>query len=157
VKNLPNQLNKFGGDIMRLILSLLMIIGLTFGLIGQNSQVNDETSVGSDGANRITLAGAKKHFDDGDAVFIDTRSESAYQQEHIKGSINVTMQNLEEKLKDLPKNKRIIAYCSWREEHTSAGLVLKLKEKGITNAYALIGGTQAWVNAKYPTEGEAKK
>jgi hypothetical protein len=112
VKNLPNQLNKFGGDIMRLILSLLMIIGLTFGLIGQNSQVNDETSVGTDGANRITLAGAKKHFDDGDAVFIDTRSESAYQQEHITGSINVTMQNLEEKLKDLPKNKRIIAYCS---------------------------------------------
>jgi rhodanese-related sulfurtransferase len=35
--------------------------------------------------------------------------------------------------------------------------VLKLKEKGITNAYALTGGTQAWVNAKYPTEGETKK
>jgi rhodanese-related sulfurtransferase len=30
--------------------------------------------------------------------------------------------------------------------------VLKLKEKGITNAFALVGGTQAWVNAKYPTE-----
>jgi rhodanese-related sulfurtransferase len=31
-------------------------------------------------------------------------------------------------------------------------LVTKLKEKGITNAYALRGGTQAWIDAKYPTE-----
>jgi rhodanese-related sulfurtransferase len=28
--------------------------------------------------------------------------------------------------------------------------VSKLKEKGIENAYALVGGTQAWKNAGYP-------
>jgi rhodanese-related sulfurtransferase len=35
--------------------------------------------------------------------------------------------------------------------------VLKLKEKGVSNAYALLGGTNGWINAKYPTEGEIKK
>jgi rhodanese-related sulfurtransferase len=35
--------------------------------------------------------------------------------------------------------------------------VSKLKEKGIQNGYALIGGTQAWKNAGYPMEGDASK
>jgi rhodanese-related sulfurtransferase len=34
--------------------------------------------------------------------------------------------------------------------------VLKLKEKGITNAFALVGGTDAWIKAKYPTEKAAQ-
>jgi rhodanese-related sulfurtransferase len=29
-------------------------------------------------------------------------------------------------------------------------LVTKLKEKGIGNAYALVGGTNAWKSAGYP-------
>jgi len=29
-----------------------------------------------------------------------------------------------------------------------------LNEKGYTNAFALIGGTQAWKNAGYPMEGK---
>jgi Rhodanese-related sulfurtransferase len=32
-----------------------------------------------------------------------------------------------------------------------------LKEKGIENAYALIGGTKAWKDAGYPMEGETVK
>ncbi|MGI8641299.1 MAG: rhodanese-like domain-containing protein [Pyrinomonadaceae bacterium] len=31
-------------------------------------------------------------------------------------------------------------------------MVTKLKEKGIGNAYALVGGTAAWKNAGYPME-----
>jgi rhodanese-related sulfurtransferase len=34
--------------------------------------------------------------------------------------------------------------------------VLKLKEKGIKNAYALMGGTPAWKNAGYPMETDKK-
>jgi rhodanese-related sulfurtransferase len=36
-------------------------------------------------------------------------------------------------------------------------LVLKLKEKGIENAYALIDGTKGWILAGYPTEKSEKK
>jgi len=31
-------------------------------------------------------------------------------------------------------------------------LVLKLKEKGIENAFAMIDGTKGWILAGYPTE-----
>lgn len=66
----------------------------------------------ADDAPRITLADAKKDFDAGTAIFVDTRAEAAYQNEHIKGSINISADTLEAKYKELPKDKKIIAYCS---------------------------------------------
>jgi predicted sulfurtransferase len=65
-----------------------------------------------DNAARISLADAKKAFDDGSAIFVDSRAESAYKDEHIKGAINITHDTLEARLKDLPKDKKIIVYCS---------------------------------------------
>ena len=65
-----------------------------------------------DDAPRITLADAKKDFDDGNAVFVDTRAEVAYQQGHIKGAINLPMEAFEMRYKEIPTNKKIIAYCS---------------------------------------------
>ncbi len=66
----------------------------------------------TDEAPRIALADAKKDFDAGTAIFVDTRGAASYDNEHIKGSINVSADMLEAKLKELPKDKKIIAYCS---------------------------------------------
>ena len=66
----------------------------------------------ADEAARISLTEAKKEFDAGNAVFLDTRAEAAYNNEHIKGALNVTEATLEEKYKEIPKGKKIIAYCS---------------------------------------------
>lgn len=65
-----------------------------------------------DDAPRITLADAKKDFDAGTAIFVDTRNDASYKLEHIKGSINISADMLEAKYKELPKDKKIIAYCS---------------------------------------------
>jgi len=35
-------------------------------------------------------------------------------------------------------------------------LVAKLKEKGVENAFALVGGTQGWKAADYPMESSEK-
>jgi 3-mercaptopyruvate sulfurtransferase SseA len=66
----------------------------------------------ADDAPRITLADAKKEFDAGNVVFIDTRAKAAYDAEHIKGSINMTTSDVETRYKEIPPNKKIIAYCS---------------------------------------------
>ena len=65
-----------------------------------------------DDAPRITLADAKKDFDAGSAIFVDTRAKAAYDNEHIKGSINMTTGDVEARYKELPIGKKIIAYCS---------------------------------------------
>ena len=66
----------------------------------------------ADDAPRISLADAKKDFDAGSAIFVDTRADAAYKTEHIKGSINMTMGDLDARYKELPTDKKIIAYCS---------------------------------------------
>ena len=63
-------------------------------------------------APRISLADAKKDFDAGTAVFIDTHAPEQYAQQHIPGSINVPANNMEPYLNKIPKGKKIIAYCS---------------------------------------------
>ncbi len=63
-------------------------------------------------APRISLADAKKDFDNGKAIFIDTRSEAAFNNERIKGALNLPASDFEKAYKKIPKNKKIIAYCS---------------------------------------------
>jgi hypothetical protein len=63
-------------------------------------------------APRISLADAKKDFDAGNAVFIDTRAEQSFKQEHIKGAINIAAETFEARYKEIPTSKKIIAYCS---------------------------------------------
>lgn len=66
----------------------------------------------ADDAPRISLADAKKEFDAGTAVFIDTRAEDQYKQKHVKGAINITLQDDASKYNSIPKGKKIIVYCS---------------------------------------------
>jgi len=61
---------------------------------------------------RISLADAKKDFDDGAAIIIDARNEEAYKQEHIKGALNLAKGVNDEQLNKIPKGTKIIVYCS---------------------------------------------
>ena len=76
------------------------------------SPAPSETPIPSDDAPRITLEEAKKAFDEGKAFIIDARAEEAYKTEHIKGSVNIRHDNLDAMLKQIPKDKTIIVYCS---------------------------------------------
>lgn len=65
-----------------------------------------------DNAPRITLADAKKDFDNKTAVFIDTHSKEQYALEHIPGSINIQANTIKQNMDKVPKGKKLIAYCS---------------------------------------------
>lgn len=108
-----------------LALSFLLTIALLIGTACQSASTantannaNNTNKIAApagnplDDAPRISLADAKKDFDAGTAIFVDTRAEAAYKNEHIKGSVNISSENFEAKYKELPKDKKIIAYCS---------------------------------------------
>lgn len=65
-----------------------------------------------DNARRITAEELHKLWEKDEVVIIDTRPESAYKQEHIKGSISVPAGTLATKVDQLPKGKMIAAYCT---------------------------------------------
>lgn len=77
-----------------------------------NSVQKTNESVQMDDAPRISLADAKKDFDAGTAIFIDTRGEGSFKQEHVKGAINIMPEQVESKYKEIPTGKKLIVYCS---------------------------------------------
>jgi 3-mercaptopyruvate sulfurtransferase SseA len=70
------------------------------------------TPTPSEDAPRITLEEAKKAYDEGKAFIVDARAEEAFKAEHIKSAVNIRQDTLDKHLKELPRDKTIIVYCS---------------------------------------------
>jgi 3-mercaptopyruvate sulfurtransferase SseA len=84
-------------------------------LLSQNPRPANQSAPATpppDNARRITAEELHKLWEANEVVIIDTRSESAYKQEHIKGSILVPAGTLAAKFDQLPKGKMIVAYCT---------------------------------------------
>jgi activator of HSP90 ATPase len=77
-----------------------------------NTSIATDQHTPPDGIPRITPAELKAELDQGVAIVVDTRSPDAYNADHIKGAINIFDGNLDAHLKDLPTDKKIVAYCS---------------------------------------------
>lgn len=67
---------------------------------------------------RIALEDAKEHFDNGTAIFVDSRDENEYAEAHIANAIHVTATMMREHERagtldnKLPKDQLIITYCT---------------------------------------------
>lgn len=77
-----------------------------------NTNLQKTNPTPADDAPRISLEDAKKDFDSGKAVFVDSRPNDQYKPEHIKGAINVPFSEAENHWKEIPTDKKIIVYCS---------------------------------------------
>jgi rhodanese-related sulfurtransferase len=86
---------------------------------------------------------------------INVLSPEAYEDCHIKGSINVPLDTLAEYSEKLPKNAEIIVQCASYVCPMSRRAWRLLKDKGFTNVKAYEGGTAEWYALGLPTEGPA--
>ena len=107
---------------MRWFISLIGIYVITAGLLACNSNetllsqkpVNQAPPAGTpaDNARRIGVEELHKLWQSNDVYIIDTRAESAYKMEHIKGSVSMPTGTVLDHLSEFPKNKLIAAYCT---------------------------------------------
>jgi hypothetical protein len=65
-----------------------------------------------DGVRRVTLAELQAALDKGEAVVLDVRGTVEYRLGHIKGSRSVPLGLIAQQIKDLPRDKLIVAYCA---------------------------------------------
>jgi len=79
---------------------------------------------------------------------VDVRSHGYYDvgAERILGSIRIEPNNLDEEIKNLPKDKDIYVYCTCARDATSAKVAHLLRERGF-NAFVIVGGLTAWRKA----------
>ena len=88
------------------------------------------------------LARARK----GEVMILDVRPREEYAAGHLKGALNLTLEELEERLADLPKDKTIVAYCRGTYCILSFDAVKSLREKGY-NARRVADGIPEWLVA----------
>ena len=107
---------------------------------------------------RITVEELKKLMADQQVVVVDVRSADAYKIGHIKGAINLPLDKIQAgDYKDLPRDKRIITYCSCGAEQSSASATSLLEKAGYKNGATLLGGTNAWQQSGGEMEKNAPK
>ncbi len=89
-------------------------------------------------------------------VFIDAREKKEFETSHIKDAVWLGFDDPEwQNIKHIPKNQKIVVYCSigYRSEKMGE----KLKKMGYVNVYNLYGSIFEWANRNYPVFSEGKK
>ena len=87
-------------------------------------------------------------------VVLDVRPADEFSAGHLPGAINIPIQELEKRLRELPKRKEIIAYCRGPYCLMSYDAVSLLRKKGI-KARRLQVGLPEWRAAGLPVEPES--
>lgn len=76
-----------------------------------NSNVPN-ASTPPDNVRRVTITELRDAMDQGKAIVIDVRGDTSYNQEHIKGALDIPEGQLVARAAELPKDKLIVLYCS---------------------------------------------
>ncbi len=92
-----------------------------------------------------------------DSVYIfDAREPEEYKTSHIKGAKYIGYNDFDPtRLGDLPKDAKIVVYCSVGYRSEKVGN--KLKELGYENVQNLYGSLFEWVNRGYPVVDDNNK
>ncbi len=104
---------------------------------------------------RITAEELRELLDSGSApVILDLRSSAALEEDPalIQGAIHLSIDDIETRLSEFPRDRDIIVYCSCPNEVSSARLALRLQRKGFARVRPLLGGIDAWREQKYPMQ-----
>ena len=86
-----------------------------------------------------------------DVVLIDVRPAVEYRHGHIAGAIAIPVEELDARLDELPRDKRIVAYCRGAYCLFADEAVALLKSKGF-DAVRLEGGWPEWLAEGRPVE-----
>ncbi|MDA8363112.1 MAG: metalloregulator ArsR/SmtB family transcription factor [Gammaproteobacteria bacterium] len=82
---------------------------------------------------------------------VDVRPEEEYASGHVPGAMNLPIRNLEQKLRDLPHDQEIVAYCRGPHCVLAYDAVARLRREGF-QARRLEGGFPEWREAGMPVE-----
>jgi rhodanese-related sulfurtransferase len=86
-------------------------------------------------------------------LLLDIRSPHEWAILHIAGSISIPLNHLQERIAEVPRDRRIAVHCASGYRSSIAASILH--HYGITNLIEIAGGLAAWDTAKLPVVSEA--
>jgi rhodanese-related sulfurtransferase len=90
-------------------------------------------------------------------LILDLRSqeELTHNPQVIRGALHISMDEMEGRHHEIPRDREIILYCSCPNEVSSARVALMLHRQGIVRVRPLLGGIDAWRARNYPLDDKS--
>jgi membrane protein DedA with SNARE-associated domain/rhodanese-related sulfurtransferase len=87
-------------------------------------------------------------------MILDLRSRAALEEDPllIPGALHMTLDEVEHRQQEIPRDREIVLYCSCPNEVSAARAALLLQRKGFSRVRPLLGGIDAWRERHYPTQ-----
>ena len=83
-------------------------------------------------------------------LVLDVRAPKEVQAKRIESSVNIPLNHLEERLEELPRDRKIVVHCAGGYRSSVAASILQ--NRGFKNLAELAGGIAAWEAAKLPSQ-----
>ncbi len=102
-----------------------------------------------------TLSHAYTHWEQGAAspipfLFVDVRTPAEYRAGHVPGAINIPVDELANRLNEVPRNRQVYVYCEAGVRAARAGKLLAAK--GFNNIEVVPASMRGWRDAGYPVK-----
>src|SRR5271170_6615619 len=81
-------------------------------------------------------------------LLLDIRNPREWRTKHIDGSVNVPLNHLQERIAEIPRDRRIAVHCAGGYRSSIAASILH--QYGITHLIEMAGGLAAWEATKLP-------
>ena len=90
----------------------------------------------------ISVDEALRLWQNKEAIIIDVRTPGEYRDGHIPGVVNIPLDELEKRIGEIPKDKKVVLIC--RTGSRSAQGTRLLRSKGFNNVFNSTGGMSTW-------------
>lgn len=81
-------------------------------------------------------------------LLLDIRNPREWTSKRVDGSVNIPLNHLQERIAEIPRDRRIAIHCAGGYRSSIAASILQ--QYGITNLAEMAGGLAAWEAAKLP-------
>ncbi len=138
-----------GRNLTWLWISLGAVVVVIAGVFLLNPEAAPPVAITPTPSVEINPAQAYARYQQG-AFFLDVRSQAEWDQFHIAGSTLIPLDQLQDRLAELPGNREIVVVCL--SGHRSRSGTAILQQAGFPHVFCLSGGLQAWMAQNYPVE-----
>ncbi len=80
-------------------------------------------------------------------LLLDVRNPREWNTKHIDGSVNVPLNHLQDRIAEIPRDRRVAVHCAGGYRSSIAASVLH--QHGITNLIEMAGGLTAWEASQF--------
>ncbi|MEK7296816.1 MAG: rhodanese-like domain-containing protein, partial [Planctomycetota bacterium] len=133
-----------------LFVNVILLSNITSGISGDNGLLADTIKSQAERAiKNVSPKEAKELMGNENGVFLlDVRTKEEYNESHIKTAHLIPVQELEQNIERIPKDRNVVVYCaSGKRSAKACGI---LKNKGLKSLYNIEGGIRQWMADGYP-------